>query len=42
MLVGNNLALFSKWDMWDPETGSNNGSKYPLSRKINFGIKTTF
>mgnify|MGYP001221487981 CR=1 FL=1 len=40
--VGNNLALFSKWDMWDPETGSNNGSKYPLSRKINFGIKTTF
>lgn len=40
--LGNNIALMSKWDMWDPETGTSNGNRYPLSRKINFGIRTTF
>lgn len=37
----NNIAVFSKWKLWDPETGTQNGSNYPLSRKINFGIKAT-
>ena len=41
-LVGNNLWLHSNWDMWDPETGSANGSAYPLSRKINLGVKMNF
>lgn len=41
-VLANNVALFSKWDMWDPETGTSNGNKYPLPRKINFGIRTTF
>lgn len=40
--LANNVLLFSKWDMWDPETGTRNGNKYPLPRKINFGIRTTF
>lgn len=40
--VGNNLALFSNWKLWDPETGSSNGSAYPLSRKVNLGVKMTF
>lgn len=39
---GNNLALFSKWKMWDPETGSNNGAQYPISRQLNFGVKVNF
>lgn len=41
-LLGNNVALFSKWDMWDPETGTQNGSNYPLSRKFNIGLRTSF
>jgi len=40
--LATNVALFSKWDMWDPETGAVNGNRYPLPRKINFGIRTTF
>ena len=41
-LVGNNIWMHSNWDMWDPETGSANGSAYPLSRKINLGVKMNF
>jgi len=41
-MLATNVALFSKWDMWDPETGAINGNRYPLPRKINFGIRTTF
>ena len=40
--VGSNLALFSPWKMWDPETGSSDGSRYPLSRKFNIGVRLTF
>lgn len=40
--VGNNLWMYSPWDMWDPETGSQDGSSYPLTRKYNFGIRLTF
>jgi len=40
--LANNVALFSDWDMWDPETGTQNGNKYPLPRKFNFGFRTTF
>ena len=38
----NNAAVFSKWKMWDPETGDNDGGKYPLTRKMNFGIRANF
>jgi len=41
-VLGNNVALISKWKLWDPETGTQNGDKYPLTRKFNFGIRTTF
>lgn len=41
-LVGSNLLLFSPWKMWDPETGSRNGSNYPLARKVNIGARMTF
>lgn len=40
--LANNVALFAPWDMWDPETASFNGSKYPLPRKVNFGIRASF
>ena len=40
--IGSNLALFSKWKLWDPETGTSNGSNYPNPRKINFGLRATF
>ncbi|WP_290540349.1 TonB-dependent receptor [Alistipes sp.] len=40
--VGSNLLLCSPWDMWDPETGSQNGGAYPLSRKFNFGVRLSF
>ncbi|MFA6702173.1 MAG: TonB-dependent receptor [Dysgonamonadaceae bacterium] len=41
-VLATNVALFSPWKMWDPETGSPNGNKYPIPRKFNFGIRTTF
>ncbi|MCM1178245.1 MAG: TonB-dependent receptor [Bacteroides sp.] len=40
--VGSNLWMHSKWDMWDPETGSQDGRAYPLTRKYNFGLRLTF
>jgi TonB-linked SusC/RagA family outer membrane protein len=40
--VGSNLWMHSAWDMWDPETGSQDGSSYPLTRKFNFGVRFTF
>ncbi len=40
--VGSNLWMYSPWDMWDPETGSSDGSSYPLTRKYNFGVRFTF
>ena len=38
----NNAAIFSKWKMWDPETGEPDGGSYPLQRKMNFGIRANF
>lgn len=38
----NNAAVFSKWKMWDPETGETGGGKYPLQRKMNLGIRANF
>lgn len=40
--VGTNLALFSPWKLWDPETGSADGSAYPITRKFNFGVRLSF
>ena len=38
----NNAAIFSSWKMWDPESGDADGGKYPLQRKMNFGIRANF
>ncbi len=38
----NNAAIFSKWKMWDPETGDNDGGNYPLQRKMNIGVRVKF
>lgn len=40
--IANNVALFSKWKMWDPETGTNSGNTYPLQRKFNIGLRAAF
>jgi TonB-linked SusC/RagA family outer membrane protein len=40
-LSGNNLLVFSKFKMWDPEMAGN-GLAYPLQRVFNFGINIDF
>lgn len=39
---GSNMALFSKFKMWDPEIGKGRGDAYPLQRKMNIGIRVNF
>ena len=41
-VLAHNLATFSSWKLWDPETGSNQGMNYPLQRKFNFGLRASF
>ena len=36
--VGTNLLTFSKFKLWDPEMGSSDGKKYPLSRTFSLGV----
>lgn len=40
--VGNNLALWSPFKLWDPELGSGNGMKYPLAKNFTLGLTLTF
>lgn len=37
-LIGTNLLTFSKFKLWDPEMGSTNGEKYPLSKMFTLGL----
>ena len=39
---GTNLLTFSKFNLWDVETGSGDGSTYPNNRVISFGINANF
>ncbi|UCS91705.1 TonB-dependent receptor [Echinicola marina] len=39
---GNNLATFSKFDLWDPELGSNNGFRYPIMKSFSIGANINF
>lgn len=39
---GSNMALFSKFKMWDPELGKSRGDSYPLQRKMNVGLRVDF
>jgi len=36
--IGTNLLTFSKFKLWDPEMGSSDGKKYPLSKSLSLGI----
>src|SRR5690554_1183380 len=37
-LTGTNLLTFSGFKLWDPEMGSSNGIKYPLSKILTLGL----
>ena len=36
--VGTNLLTWSAFKLWDPEMGSTDGKRYPLSKNLSFGI----
>lgn len=36
--IGTNLLTFSKFKLWDPEMGSSDGSRYPLSKTLSLGL----
>ncbi|MDE5941324.1 MAG: TonB-dependent receptor [Muribaculaceae bacterium] len=38
-LQGANLLTFSSFKLWDPEMGSENGEKYPLTRSVTLGVQ---
>ena len=38
-LQGANLLTFSDFKLWDPEMGSDNGEKYPLTKSITVGLQ---
>ena len=41
--MGNNLCVWDKLKMWDPEMGSaNSGTAYPLTRTFTLGLDVTF
>ncbi|MGV8134148.1 MAG: TonB-dependent receptor [Mangrovibacterium sp.] len=39
--TGSNLLTFSKFDLWDPEMGSN-GFGYPIQKVYNIGLQVSF
>lgn len=42
-LMGNNLCVWDKLKMWDPEMGSKkSGTAYPLTRTFSLGLDVTF
>ena len=41
-VMGTNLFTLSRFKLWDPELGTNNGLKYPMNRSILFGIDINF
>ena len=40
-VIGNNLATFSKFKLWDPEMGGN-GLAYPIQRVFSVGAQVSF
>ncbi|SFC20014.1 TonB-linked outer membrane protein, SusC/RagA family [Parapedobacter composti] len=41
-LQGINLFYWSKFDLWDPELNTSNGTAYPNTRTITLGIQASF
>lgn len=39
---GNNLLKFSKFKLWDPELGSDNGARYPIMKTVSMGLEINF
>jgi TonB-linked SusC/RagA family outer membrane protein len=39
---GSNLLTFSKFDLWDPEIGVNNGLRYPIMKSVSLGLELNF
>ena len=39
---GLNLFYWSKFDLWDPELNTGNGTRYPNTRSVNIGIQANF
>ena len=37
--IGTNLLTFSSFKLWDPELGSSDGKKYPLSKTLSVGLQ---
>lgn len=37
--IGTNLLTWSKFGLWDPEMGSSDGKKYPLSKSYSLGVQ---
>jgi len=41
-IIGDNLHLWDKVKLWDPEQANSNGSAYPLTRSFSFNVQVTF
>lgn len=41
-IVGTNLLTFSKFKMWDPESGGTTGGSYPQMKSLNLGVNLHF
>ncbi|WP_261387638.1 SusC/RagA family TonB-linked outer membrane protein [Chitinophaga pinensis] len=39
---GLNLFYWSKFKLWDPELNTSNGTNYPNTRSVNFGLQANF
>jgi TonB-linked SusC/RagA family outer membrane protein len=40
--MGYNLFTISKFKLWDPEVGTNNGTRYPLTSNYSLGLTANF
>lgn len=40
--LGNNLAVWDSLKLWDPELGSSDGTRYPLSKSFTLGLTLNF
>jgi len=40
--IGRDLFVFSSFDWWDPEIGSSDGAKYPISKTYSFNLTINF
>jgi TonB-linked SusC/RagA family outer membrane protein len=41
-LIGTNLLTFSKFELWDPELLTSNGTRYPLTANLSLGLNIKF